>query len=344
MIEIDGSIGGGQVLRTAVGLSALTLKPFRIVNIRKNRPKQGLRPQHLTGVKVAGEICGANIKGMSIGSTALEFVPKKSHDFSDRKIDIGTAGSLQLLLQTITPSLIFSDRDVQIQAKGGTAGLGAPTIEYTKFVFFPLLAKLGLTLPDLEILRQGFYPKGGGVIRIRFLPTTKQLKSLKLTCCGKLQSIKGFSIAGNLPESVAQRQADAAKRILAENGYGSTIESTSVSTNSAGTSLTILAHCENSIIAADDVGTIGKRAEKIGSDTANNLISSIKTGRTFDKFMSDQIIPFIALAKGKSKVTIEEYTDHVKANILATEKMLNVKFEVNQKENIVAVEGIGHTV
>jgi RNA 3'-phosphate cyclase len=297
MIEIDGSIGGGQILRTAVGLSALTLKPFRITNIRKNRPKPGLKAQHLAGVKVSGEICQAEI--------------------------------------------IFSDRPVQIQAKGGTAGLGAPTAEYTKFVIFPILAKLGITAPDLEILRQGFYPRGGGVIRVKFSPI-KQLKSLKLIRCGELQNIRGFSIAGKLPESVAQRQAEAAKRVLSENGFDSKIESTAVRTNSAGTSLTIIAQCQSSILGSDDIGKLGKRAEKVGEDTANSLVVSIKSGKAFDKFMSDQIIPFIALAKGRSEIAVEDYTDHVRSNILATEKMLDVKFAVNQKENTIAVYGIGY--
>ena len=342
MIEIDGSIGGGQILRTAIGLSALTLKPFRMINIRKNRPKSGLKAQHLSGIKIAGELCRAEMIGTKIDSTKLEFVPHL-HDFSDKYIDIGTAGSIQLLMQTITPTLIFSDKTVTLKIKGGTAGLGAPTAEYTKYVIFPMLGKLGFCPPRMEILKQGFYPRGGGVVKVKFFPTT-QIKSIRLVECGEVINIRGFSIAGKLPVSVAERQAKAAKKVLSNNGFEGEIESSNVQTFSAGTSTTIFAECQNTILGADEIGKIGKRAEQVGEDTATSLISSIKSGKAFDKCMSDQIIPFIALAKGRSEITVEDFTEHVRANILVTEKILDVKFEVNEEEKKIAVVGIGYKV
>lgn len=342
MIEIDGAIGGGQILRTAVGLSTLTLKPFRIFNIRKNRPKPGLKAQHLAGVKVAGEFCKADIIGMKIGSTKLDFIPH-SDNFSDKDVDIGTSGSIQLLLQTITPAMIFSNKPVTLQIKGGTAGFGAPTVEYMKYVIIPMLDKLGFCQPRIEIFRQGFYPKGGGIVKVRFFPT-KQLNSLKLVERGEVINIGGFSLAGKLPLSVADRQAKAAKKVLAENGFEVKIESSSVPTFSAGTSITIFAECQNTILGSDEIGKIGKRAETVGEDAATGLISSIKSGKALDKYMSDQIIPFIALAKGRSEITVEEITEHVRSNIFVTEKILDVDFEIYEKENKIAVEGIGYKV
>jgi RNA 3'-phosphate cyclase len=342
MIEIEGSIGGGQILRTSVGLSALTLKPFRIINIRKNRPKPGLKAQHLAGVKVAGEMCRAKITGMKIGSTKLEFVPY-SHDFSDKDVDIGTAGSIQLLLQTITPTMIFSDKPVTLQIKGGTAGLGAPTAEYMKFIIFPMLGKLGFCPPRMEILKQGFYPRGGGVVKVEFFPTT-QLKSVRLVERGEVINIRGFSIVGRLSVSVAERQAKEAKKVLSDNGFEVEIESSNVQTFSAGTSTTIFAECQNTILGADEIGKIGKSAERVGEDVAKSLLSSIKSGKAYDKRMSDQIIPFIALAKGRSEITVEDLTEHVRSNILVTEKFLGVKFEIDEKKRKIAVEGIGYKV
>jgi RNA 3'-phosphate cyclase len=342
MIEIDGSIGGGQILRTAVGLSALTLKPFRMINIRQNRPKPGLKAQHLAGVKVSGEMCKAKIRGMKIGSTNLEFIPS-SHDFSDKEVDIGTAGSVQLLLQTITPAMIFSDKPVTLKIKGGTAGLGAPTAEYTKFVIFPMLGKLGFSPPRMEILKQGFYPRGGGVVQVKFFPTT-QLKSVRLVECGEVINIRGFSIAGNLPLSVAERQSKTIKKVLSDNGFNAEIESSNVQTFSAGTSATIFAECQNTILGADEIGKIGKRAERVGKDTAKSLVSSIKSGKAFDKCMSDQIIPFIALAKGRSEITVEDFTEHVKTNMLVTEKILDVEFEIDEIDKKITVEGISYKI
>ena len=342
MIEIDGAIGGGQILRTSIGFSALTLKPFRIINIRKNRSNPGLRPQHLTGVKVAGKLCGAEVRGIKVGSTSIEFVPK-SHNFYDMDVDIGTAGSIQLLLQSITPALIFSDKPVTLKIRGGTAGIGAPTAEYTKFVNFQMLSKLGVIPPEVEVLKQGFYPKGGGHVRVKYFPI-EQLKSIKLLKRGKVKNIQGYSISGRLPASVAQRQVKGAKKVLSDNGFESQIESLNVDTLSVGTSATIFADCENTILGADEIGKIGKRAEKVGEDTAKSLVFSINSGKAFDKYMADQIIPFMALAKGRSEITVEDFTEHVRTNILVTEKILGVKFAVDKKENKIVVEGIGHKV
>ena len=130
---------------------------------------------------------------------------------------------------------------------------------------------------------------------------------------------------------------------MLDNGFESEIESSSVQTFSAGTSTTIIAECQNTILGADEIGKIGKRAEMVGGDTATRLVSSIKSGKAFDKYMCDQIIPFIALAKGRSEITVEEITEHVRSNILVTEKILGVEFMVDEKERKIAVEGICFT-
>ncbi|MEM5854684.1 MAG: RNA 3'-terminal phosphate cyclase, partial [Candidatus Aenigmatarchaeota archaeon] len=209
MILIDGSEGWGQVLRTSIALSALTLKPVKVINIRASRPKPGLMPQHLTGIRIAAEFCKAEVSGLQYGSMEVEFIPKE-FEIRDKTIDIGTAGSISLLLQTLTPMLIFADKKVTLEVIGGTAGLGAPTIEFVKYVTFPILNKLGAPLPEIEVLKQGFYPRGGGRVKITFTPA-KLLSYVNLTNPGKVLSIKGISIAGSLPESVALRQAEAAK-------------------------------------------------------------------------------------------------------------------------------------
>ena len=170
MIEIDGSAGGGQMLRTAIGLSALVLEPIVVTNIRSARPKPGVRPQHLAGIRAAGEFCNAEIDGANIGSTEVTFEPTE-HDFSDKRIEIGTSGSISLLLQSILPLLVFADRPVNLDMFGGTAGKGAPTIEYTKFVTLPTLRSIGVLPPRVLVQRQGFYPKGGGSVRVEFLPS-----------------------------------------------------------------------------------------------------------------------------------------------------------------------------
>ena len=340
MLEIDGSIGYGQVLRTAIALSSLLLKPIKIFNIRKGRPKPGLMAQHLTGVKIAGEFCNAEIKGLKIGSMEVEFIPKE-FNVKDKKIDIGTAGQISLLLQTLAPLLIFAGKPVNLEIIGGTAGLGAPTIQYVKHVTFPILSKLGIKAPEIEVLKEGFYPKGGGRVRIKTFPV-KRLNSIELTERGKIKAIRGISIVGSLPKHVLERQTNSAIKVLKEYGFDDIrISSQLVHTYSPGTSITLWALAENSVLGADNIGKRGVRAEVIGEECAKELIKSIESEAALDKYMADQILPFLALAEGKSRIKVEEITEHCRTNLRVCELMLGVKFEVSESEKIIEVEGIG---
>lgn len=341
MLEIDGSIGYGQVLRSAISLSSLTLKPIKIFNIRKDRPKPGLMPQHLTGVKIAGEFCNAGMKGLELNSTEVEFIPK-DFNVTDRKIDIGTAGQISLLLQTLTPLLIFGEKPVTLEITGGTAGLGAPTMEYLKYVTFPIISKLGLKQPEIEIVRQGFYPKGGGLVKISIDPI-KKLNSVKLTNSGKVEEIRGISVSGSLPEHVALRQTESAKKYLTERNFKDVeIKIENVETLSPGTSITFWAECENTILGFDYIGKIGVRAEIIGEECAKGLVRTLKSNATLDKFMGDQILIFLALAEGKSEIKVEEITEHCQTNMRVTEQILGVKFDVDEERKIISVDGIGY--
>src|SRR3984885_14534885 len=110
MILIDGSIGegGGQILRTALGLSMVTGQPFRIEKIRAGREKPGLLRQHLTAVNAAAAICAASVDGAAIGSRELTFTPGKVKA-GEFKFSIGSAGSTTLVLQTVLPALLTAD-------------------------------------------------------------------------------------------------------------------------------------------------------------------------------------------------------------------------------------------
>jgi len=341
MILIDGSEGWGQVLRTAIALSALTLKPVKIINIRASRPKPGLMPQHLMGIKVAAEFCDAEVSGLEYGSMEVEFKPRK-FDVKDKTIDIGTSGSIPLLLQTLTPLLAFANKKTTLEIVGGTAGLGSPTIEFIKHVTFPVLSKLGLPTPKIEVLKQGFYPRGGGRVRITFEPV-KLLTYVNLIEPGKILALRGISIAGSLPESVALRQAEAAKQELKKISENVEIKSETVATYSQGTSITLWVETENSILGSDNIGKRGVRAEEIGREAALQLIKSIESKAALDKFMADQIIPFLALAHGKSSVTVEEITQHCISNISVCEKILGCKFSVDKLSKRIEVEGISFT-
>lgn len=345
MIEIDGSIGGGQLLRTAVGLSALTKESVRITNIRmgKNECKPGLRPQHLMGVKTIGEFCNAEIKGDEVGSLEVEFFPKDLR-IKSREIDIGTAGNIGLLLQTLTPLLVFTKRPITLQITGGTETRWAPTILYTQYITYQNLNRIGTNL-KIEIVKHGYYPKGGGLVTVESKPI-KKLKPLVCSGRGQIKNIHIHSVCGNLPSHIAERQGKSALRTI--QYYFPNVKTSlaykAVKSACAGTSVTCYAVCEDSFLGGSSLGEIRVRAETIGERAAEELVQSLKSGACFDKYMADQVLPFLALAEGESCITVEKITNHCLTNIKVIEKFLPVKFDVRGKKDEpgeISVAGVG---
>lgn len=343
MIVIDGKEAGGQILRTALGLSAITGKPIKVINIRGARKEGGLKTQHLEGLLTIAKLCNAEVKGAKLGSTEIEFIPKK---LESKTLDviISTAGSISLLYQSLQIASAFTEDVVKIHVRGGsTASAWSPTVHYTQNVFLPIVRKMGYNA-EIEIIREGFYPKGGAEVRITVYPV-KKLNPIKLTERGKVKSIKGTSIAGSLPKHVVERQSNAAIEVFKNYGFGNVdVSSKLVNTLSAGTSITLWVECENSILGNDNIGKKGVRSEVVGEECARGLIKTIESDAALDKFMSDQIIPFLALSDDVSKVKVEEITEHCKTNMKVCEQLLGVKFEVDYKNKIISVNGIGYEV
>ena len=207
MIEIDGATGeaGGQILRTATGLSAITGKPFHIYNIRKGRCTQGMRPQHLTGVKAVAQLCNAKLKHAEIDSTELEFVPDKITG-GMHKFDIGTAGSIPLLLQSLAIPATHANMPIELDLHGGTDVKWSPTIDYFREVFARYAKMFGISI-SVNIIKRGFYPKGGGHVIVRITSSTP--KPLTLTEYTEPNKINAWSIATN-----DLKKAHVAERII----------------------------------------------------------------------------------------------------------------------------------
>src|SRR3989475_12656104 len=213
MIEVDGSYGegGGQVLRTAVALAAVVSKETLVFKIRAGRPEPGISPQHMTGVKAAAELCSANLQGLEVGATEFVFKPGKLRAGAFQS-DVGTAGSVSLVLQSLMPMLAFAPGPVQLEITGGTDVKWSPPIDYVRLVTLPILKKIGYQ-GHLEIVRRGHYPKGGGLVKFSTGGASK-LRGLIDEKRGSASKIFGISHAVGLPRHVAERQASSAKKRL----------------------------------------------------------------------------------------------------------------------------------
>ena len=329
MIQIDGSYGegGGQILRTSVALSALTGKPVKIYNIRAGRPQPGLRPQHLKGIEAVGMLCDAKIKGLSVGSEVVEFIPGELRGgrFS---MDVGTAGSLTLVLQALMIPVLGLNESIEFELRGGTDVKWSPQIDYLRYVLLPLLEEHGYRA-TITLEKRGYYPKGGGLVR--FKAESSELKSFSLTEKGEVTNIGGISHASlDLSQKkVAERQSDSALEHLRKKfGVEPEIDISYSETYSTGSGITLWINTEKSILGSDSLGERGRRAEDVGLSAAKKLIEDFERGAV-DSHMADQLIPYLGIVGGKIKVP--EMTGHCRTNIWATEKFLDVKFSVTDR-------------
>lgn len=327
MITIDGSYleGGGQILRTAVALSAITQQSVTIVNIRKGRKKSGLRPQHVEGIAAAARICNADVTGLAPHSHEIEFRPQKLKG-GHFTIDIKTAGSVTLVMQTLIPLGIFSDRPLELTINGGTAVPFSPTTEYFSNVFSKMVKKFGVSI-SMETLHHGFYPVGGGKIKARIEPST--LHGIKVLERGSLELIDVLAIASrHLKETrVAERLIEGFRKLLSKARF----QTQYFDVPSPGCFIRSFARFRNSVIGSDGLGERGKRAEDIGYETADRLKKEIEGEATIDEWMVDQLLPYMALAAFKtgeeSGVKIPRLSKHAKTNIWVVTQFLPVHFQ-----------------
>jgi RNA 3'-terminal phosphate cyclase (ATP) len=334
MIEIDGSHGegGGQILRTALALSCITGAPFRLVNVRKGRPKPGLQPQHLASVRAACAVCDARVVGDANGSTELVFHPGPVRG-GDLTLDIGTAGSVTLVLQTVIPALLFAAKPCRVRLTGGTHVPWSPSFDYAEQIFAPAVARMGGHL-HLAITRYGFYPAGGGEVSARTQPAPR-LRPLIVTEGGGLVRVSGTSGVGGLPVSIAARQRDAAIALLNDRlgeRVPLEIEDRAVASPTPGTFLFLRADSRNWEAGFCAIGARGKRAEAVGEEAARALLFHAAGGAPVDPDLADQIVPYLAIAGGTSEFATSCVTRHLLTNLWTVRQFLPVRYEVTGKE------------
>ncbi len=357
MIKLDGSYleGGGQIVRTALALSTLTGEAFEVTNIRKGRPNPGLKAQHLYCVKALQKLCSAKVDGAYLGSEYLKYYPNKIGG-KIISIDIGTAGSISLLLQAILLPSLFANKKVRLKITGGTDVKWAMSYDFFKEIFVPQIKKY--VDIKIDLIKRGYFPKGGGKVDIKINQKYKlsdfntfeefweflkeNAPKIELINQGNLQQIKGISHASKFLEkaNIAERQARAAKLILSKYSCPINIRTEYCDTLSPGSGITLYAIFSEEldsnpiILGGDALGERGKRAESVGKEAADNLIKQIESKAAVDEHMSDNLIPFLALFGGKIKVA--EITNHTKTNIYTTEQFLGKVFSVDEENNIIS--------
>jgi len=340
-IVIDGSYGegGGQILRTALALAAILQRPVEIRNIRAGRRKPGLRPQHLAAVRAMAMITDGKIEGGELGSMHLSFQPRQIVPGS-YSLDVGTAGSVSLVLQAMVPSLLFAKGASRIVITGGTHVPWSPCFHYLKGVFVPALQQIGGAL-HVDMDRWGWYPKGGGKVVASISPVL-ELSGVDLTYRGRLQDTFVLSAVSNLAISIAERQRDQVLKRLRDQKYQiARIELLKGPSPGTGTVIFVQATFENGVAGFSSLGKRGKPAEKVADDACSDFFQFMASEAAVDDHLADQLLPYMALARGRSSLIARRITRHLVTNIWVIEQFLPVRFEVDDESGRVSVEGIG---
>ncbi len=336
-MRIDGSHGegGGQILRTALSLSALLRKEIEFKRIRAGREKSGLRPQHVTGVRALARIAGAKVEGDEIGSLSLTFSPGRVRG-GDYRFNVAekrrSAGAVTLVLQVILLPLCFGLSSSQLTLLGGTHVPWSPPFHYLSTVLLPTLGRMGVRC-EAEIEKWGWYPMGGGVVRIKIVPI-RELKSIDLSTRGRPRTIFGISATSNLPSHIALRQKERAHQRINESlDLVPEIQIMDKAPSPGqGTTLFLRLESEGGVSGFSALGRRGKRAEEVADEAVDQLMEYMHAGGCIDPYLSDQVIPFAALAKGRSVFTVSRITRHLLTNIWVVKQFLDVRIDVEGRE------------
>jgi len=336
-IEIDGSFGegGGQVIRTAITLSCIMNQSVLIENIRKNRKNPGLKPQHLTALKILKKICNANLDPLKIGDTSLKFIPNNIQSLN-LKEDVGTAGSISLIIQVLIPIIAICKKTIKLTITGGTDVLWSPTIDYTQIVLKEAFARMGINF-TINMIKRGYYPKGGGIIELEVTPSEKispvilnkrKTKNVKLRCT--------FS---KLPIELINKQVNDIERKLVENDFTvekQVIEETALD---SGASLMIDSIDNDSIIGLDSL--FNKKSKRFNLD----LEKFIQNKYSVDEHLADMLVLPASLANGMTVFQVDSISKHLETNLFVVSKITGCKYGVGKlREGYeVRIEGISYS-
>jgi RNA 3'-terminal phosphate cyclase (ATP) len=334
-LKINGGHGegGGQIIRSAIALSCITKQPIHLENIRKNRKISGLRPQHLTAITILQKIANAKVIGAEIGSTELKFIPGIIENL-DLEADVGTAGSIPLILQVLIPVVAISKKQLNLKIKGGTDVLWSPSIDYTQHVLREAYSRIGIKF-SFELCKRGYYPKGDGEINLQINPSNVKSISFSKRKTNDVKLICSFSKLTN--EEIEKKVKKIVKKLNAAN-FIVDVEIKSEEALDSGASLLIYSIDDGSIIGIDAL--YNKKTREFDLD-----IDKFIESYSIDDNLADMIVVPASLANGKTIFQVKEITKHLETNLFVTSKITGCKYGIGRTDNgyEVIIEGISNS-
>lgn len=329
---IDGAHGegGGQILRTALALSAVTGRPLRIERIRANRRKPGLAAQHVTAIRAAAALCDARLAGDELDSQQLDFVPRAPVSAGDYVFDValaregGSAGAVSLVLQTVLLPLALASGRSRVVVRGGTHLSQSPPVDYLCEVWLPMLKRLGIGA-SLTLDAWGWFPVGKGQIAATIdgrssTTASAPLEALDLCARGALLRVHGRAVAANLPAHIAQRMSDRASALLEPLGTRVDIRPERVRAACPGAGIFLTASYEHALAGFSSLGAIGRPSEAVAEEAAALLLQHHASGAALDRHLGDQLLLPLCFAQGPSRYTVEAISRHLETNVWVVEQ------------------------
>ena len=329
MIKIDGSMGEGgrQILRTTISLATVLGTDVNIFNIRGNRPNPGLRPQHLHAIKTLSTISNATVNGLEINSTKVTYKPGtlKSQSLD---IDMKTAGSITLLLQAVIQSVYRQNKAFSFNIIGGTDVPWSPTLNYFIYVALPLYKKFGIDI-DMQLLKRGYYPQGGGKISFK-ISSNKNNSNFNLNNFSNNDTIVRIT-SSKINNDLVHIQQNVIEDNLRLHDIPYSIENVVENTFSDGMSILISKNSSDSYIGSDIVCN-KKNINNVGLNVVRKYIDELKSGCSIDTNLSDMIVPLIVLSNSKFSFTSRSISEHFKTNLQVISKFLTFEYNIERKK------------
>ena len=311
-------------------MAAITGKATHLTRIRENRPTQGLSKQHCTAVNAVAQMTGATIIGNTLGSQDLTVLPGTDKEY-DIVMDVGSAGSVTLVLQAMMLASKNHTKSVHMDIMGGTNVMWAPPIDSYKHVLFPLMEKMGINA-DLKIVQRGLYPEGGGRVVVDMHPIGK-IEPLYIEKMGDLKKIRGTCFVQNLPGWLVDQMIEGCMSAMGDLDVDIEIERIEEGI-SRGAGMTLAAEYENGMIGSNVLTSKSHPAKQAGIDVANDLLKIMESGSTMDVHTADQLLPYLAMADGDSSFSVSRISRHLLSQMDTLETFIDVKFGVERRDDL----------